>query len=159
MSASSERREHLWFLDTRVTVHVRHTDGADGISVLEHHAPCGDSPPLHVHRDEDEVFHILEGAMRFHVGGRDIRAGAGDCLLAPKRVPHSYLVESAEGARWLTIMRGGDFEGFVRSFGRPAERQGLPDPAGPPTPEQVEALARACLRHGIELVGPPLRQQ
>jgi quercetin dioxygenase-like cupin family protein len=156
MSASSDHLEHLWFLDTRVVVRVRHTDGADGLSVLEHHARQGDSPPLHVHRHEDEVFHILEGDLRFRVGDRDIRAAAGECLLAPKGIPHTYRVESPGGARWLTIVRGGDFEGFVRAFGRPAGRGGLPDPSGPPIPEQAEALARACLRHGIELVGPPL---
>lgn len=156
MPADSDEREHLWFLDTYVVVRVRHTDGADGISVLEHHAPHGDSPPLHVHRTEDEVFHILSGELRFRVGERNVRAGAGDTLLAPKGVLHTYRVESADGARWLTIVRGGDFESFVRGFSRPAARRGLPDPAGPPTPEQADALARACLRHGIELVGPPL---
>src|SRR5688572_21239181 len=55
MSAGGDRPEHLWFLDTRVIVRIRHADGADGLSVLEHHACHGDSPPLHVHRDEDEV--------------------------------------------------------------------------------------------------------
>lgn len=156
MPAASSRLEHLWFLNTHVTVRIRHTDGGDGISLLEHHAPHGDSPPLHVHDNEDEVFHILEGELRFRIGGEEVRAAAGDSLLAPKRVPHSYRVESAGGARWLTIMSGGDFERFVRAFSRPAERSGLPDPSGPPTPEQAEAMAHACRQHGIELVGPPL---
>jgi hypothetical protein len=55
----------------------------------------------------------------------------------------------------LTVTRG-RFEDFVRAFGRPAETAGMPDPSGPPTPEQAEALALAGLRFGIELVGPPL---
>jgi len=79
---------------------------------------------------------------------KDIRAGIGDTLLAPKGTPHTYRVDSADGARWLTILHGGDFEGLVRSCGRPAERSGLPDPSGPPAAE--------CFRHGIELVGSPL---
>ncbi|WP_407666731.1 hypothetical protein [Microvirga roseola] len=53
-------------------------------------------------------------------------------------------------ARMLTITRG-EFESFIRAFGRPAERDGLPDPSGPPKPEQAEALARACRQFGIEL--------
>jgi len=156
MPLAEDRLEQLWFMNTRVTVRLRHTDGADGISVLEHHAPHGDSPPLHVHHNEDEIFHILEGEVRFRVGDADVRAAAGETLLAPKRIPHSYRVESRQGARWLTIMKGREFEDFVRAFSRPAERPGLPDPSGPPTPEQAEALAQACRRHGIELVGPPL---
>jgi quercetin dioxygenase-like cupin family protein len=148
--------DHLWFLDTSVVIRVRHTDGADQISVLEHLAPYGDSPPLHLHQDEDEIFHVLEGELRFRVGAEDLSLKAGDTLLAPKRVPHTYKVESIDGARFLTVTRGGGFEGLVQEFGRHAEHAGLPDPAGPPTPEQAGALADACLRHGIELVGPPL---
>jgi mannose-6-phosphate isomerase-like protein (cupin superfamily) len=156
MSNAGEPSRHLWFLDTEVTIRVSHVDGSDGISVLEHRAPYGNSAPLHIHRNEDEIFHILEGKMLFRVADRDVHAGTGDTLLAPKRTPHTYRVDSADGARWLTIMRGGDFEGFVRSCGRPAERSGVPDPSGPPTPERVAALAAECIRHGIELIGPPL---
>jgi hypothetical protein len=65
-------------------------------------------------------------------------------------------VESAAGAHWLLITCGEEFERFVRAFSRPAARDGLPDPSGPPTPEQAQALARACAQHGIDIVGPPL---
>jgi mannose-6-phosphate isomerase-like protein (cupin superfamily) len=145
----------LWFLNTLVTVGVGTEEGRDGISVLESLAPHGDSPPLHVHRDEDEVFHILEGELRFRVGDEELRAGPGETLLAPKGVPHTYRVESEHG-RWLVTTARGDFERFVRSFSRPAERAELPEPTPEPTPEQAEALAAACRAHGIELVGPPL---
>jgi quercetin dioxygenase-like cupin family protein len=156
MSITDQSARHLWFLNTEVIIKVSHLDGSDGVSVLEHRAPHGDSPPLHVHRNEDEIFYILEGEMLFRVVDRDVHAHAGDTLLAPKGIPHTYRIASTDGARWLTIIRGGDFEGLVRSCGRPAERSGLPDPSGPPTPEQGEALAEACSQHGIELVGPPL---
>ena len=147
---------HLWFLNTRVAVRVSYEEGADRISVLEHLAPYGDSPPLHLHRSQDEVFQILEGELLFRVGETERRAGAGQTVIGPKGIPHTYRVESRDGARWLTVTVGEDFERFVRAFGRPAERDGLPDPAGPPTPEQAQALASACLQYGIELVGPPL---
>jgi quercetin dioxygenase-like cupin family protein len=144
----------LWFLNTHVTIRVSSQDGSDGISVLEHRASQGDSPPLHIHHDEDEIFHVLEGEVRYRVGDQERLARAGETLLTPKGIPHTYRVESAE-ARMLTITRG-EFENFVRAFARPAEREGLPDPSGPPTPEQAEALARACRQFGIDLVGPPL---
>ena len=146
----------LWLLNTRVAVRVSCEDGTDGISVLEHRAPHGDSPPLHIHRNEDEVFHLLEGDLRVLAGGGEVRAGAGETLVVPKGTPHTYRVESAVGARWLTITVCGDFERLVRALGRAAERDGLPEPSGPPTPDEVEALAATCRQHGIELVGPPL---
>ena len=152
-----QQPEALWFLDARLTVRLRRAGGSDGISLLEFEAAQGHGPPLHVHRTEDEVFHVLEGALRVQVGGRELRLGAGEAMRAPRGVPHTFLVESAAGARWLIITSGGDFEAFVLGFARPAEGPGLPPDQGPPTPAQQEALAAACLRHDIELVGPPLQ--
>lgn len=154
MDAISADHRNLWFLNTHVIIRLSARDGSDGISVLEHRASKGDSPPLHIHHDEDEIFHVLEGEVRYRVGNQERRAGPGEILLGPKGIPHTYRVESSE-ARMLTITRGG-FETFIRAFGRPAERNGLPDLSGPPTPDQAEALAEACRQFGIELVGPPL---
>jgi mannose-6-phosphate isomerase-like protein (cupin superfamily) len=148
--------EQLWFLDTLVTVHVRHDQGEDGMSVLERLAPYGESPPLHVHRREDELFHVLEGELRVRAGDADIRIGAGESTLAPKRVPHTYRVESPDGARWLLITTRGDFERFMRAVSRHAAAPGLPTPQGPPTGDQADAFAAAARQHQIDFVGPPL---
>lgn len=151
------QHRELWFVDTRVTVRVSYEEGTDGISVLEHCAPYGDSPPLHLHVREDEVFHILEGHMRFRVGDAEFSRAAGQTQIAPKGVPHTYRVESEPGARWLTVTTGRDFERLIRAFSRVAERDGLPEPAGgPPSPADAETLAAACREYGIELLGPPL---
>ena len=69
---------------------------------MEHWTPHGDSPPLHIHRNEDEVFHCLQGDVRLVVGGRESRATAGQTFIAPNGIAHTYLVESLAGARWLT---------------------------------------------------------
>jgi len=156
MALAAAATEQLWFLDTLVTVRVSHEDGEDGMSVLESLAPCGDSPPLHVHRTEDELFHVTHGELWLRVADQDLRVGPGEAILAPKGIPHTYRVESPEGVRWLVITTRGDFERFVRSLSRPAETSALPTPAGPPTPEQAEALAAGARAHHIELIGAPL---
>jgi quercetin dioxygenase-like cupin family protein len=147
--------ERLWFLDTLVTIRAAHGDGSDGISVLESVAREGDSPPLHIHETEDEVFHVLEGELALRVGDEDLSIGAGRTAVAPKGVAHTYRVRSQE-ARWLVVTSHGDFERMVRALSRPAASADLPEPAGPPTPEQLEALTAACRASRIELVGPPL---
>lgn len=148
-------QEQLWFLNTLVTVQVSCTAASDGISVLENLAPRGDSPPLHVHHTEDEIFHVLEGRFRFRVGDEELELASGETLLAPKGIAHTYLVESEQG-RWLVVTAHGGFERLVRSFSRPAERSELPEPAPPPSPEDAEALAAACREQSIDLIGPPL---
>ena len=156
MQRDQQPPEHLWFLDTLVQVRVSHEAGADGLSVIENRARFADSPPLHVHRTEDELFLILEGQFRFVAGGEERRAGPGDVVLTRKGVPHTYRVESPEGGRWLVVTTHGDFERFVRELGRPADTADLPPGSGPPSPEQVQALAAVASRHHIDLVGPPL---
>jgi mannose-6-phosphate isomerase-like protein (cupin superfamily) len=156
MSSTGEDLERIWFLDTTVIVRIAPDRGRDGTCVLEHIVGAGDSPPLHVHRDQDEVFVLLAGAARFRLGDQNLNAEAGDCLLVPKGSAHTYLATSREGARFLTITRGRGFYGFVREVGRRAVGDGLPQPSGAPTDEQREALVRLGEKYGVDFVGPPL---
>jgi quercetin dioxygenase-like cupin family protein len=146
----------LWFLDTLVQIRVPHAQGTDGLSVLEHRARWHDSPPLHVHRTEDELFQILEGEFHFHIGQQQRRCTAGDVLLIPKGTPHTYRIESPSGGHWITVTTQGDFERFVRAFSRPAAQPDLPPRGTPPTPEQIAALTDTARQFHIDVVGPPL---
>lgn len=155
MAFIGERTETVWFLDTRVRLHVGTEEAEDALSLVESWAPRGDSPPYHVHHREDELFYVLEGTFRFRVGDEEVTRRAGESLLIPKGAAHTYRVESDAG-RWLVVTTSGDFERLVRAVGRPAEHDGLPVPAGPPSPEAAQALAEAAMRHHIEILGPPL---
>lgn len=156
MAAELFPASQFWFLNTFVTVRVPASGSSDSISILEHRAPYLDSPPLHIHHTEDEIFHVLDGEFRFNIEGRVQRLGAGDILVAPKGIPHQYIIDSPEGGHWMTITVPGDFESFVRLVSRPAEHPELPEPSGPPSKDDIKALSEAALRFGIEIVGPPL---
>ena len=119
---------NIWFLNTLVKIRVPHTTGPDAIAIMEHLAPFGDSPPMHVHRNQDEGFIVLDGELRVVENGRERQVKAGDAFLAAKGLPHTYGVLSPAGSRFMTITRGPDFEGLVRALGRPAQRDGLPPP-------------------------------
>src|SRR5579872_5530623 len=139
-TVASKDSKRIWFLNSLVHVRVGTAEGKDGLSVLDHRARFGDSPPMHIHHTEDEVFHILEGEFRFVLANETAHYGPGAVLLAPKGVPHTYRVISADGGRWITITAHGDFEKFVRAMGREAERDELPVPIGPPSPEAISRL-------------------
>ena len=150
------QNEFLWFLNTLVRIRISCTEGTAGLSVIEHQVPHGDSPPLHSHRTEDELFHILEGEFRFQLGDAEQHAGPGAMLLVPRGAIHSYRAESESGGRFVTVTTGRDFEHFVRALGRPATSIELPPPSGPPSPEALEALTGLGAAHGIVFHGPPL---
>lgn len=153
-TVANSAKAELWFLDSRVHIAMAQVDNPDGISFIEHRMPYGSAPPLHVHHDEDEIFHILEGEMEFELGGERFVRRAGDTLIGPRGVPHRFRVVSPGGVRLLTISRGG-FEDMIRATSQPAPGPGLPEQRAP-TPEEQQALATACAARGIDIVGPPL---
>lgn len=146
----------FWFLNTYIIIRNSGNDNEDHLSVLEHHAYFGDSPPLHIHHTEDEIFVVLNGEFRFVIGDKEHRLHSGETILAPKGIPHAYRVESPEGGRWLTITTGHDFENFVKAISRPALKDALPEPGNPPTEEFKAFLSSKSAEYNIEIVGPPL---
>ncbi|MCW3781661.1 cupin domain-containing protein [Defluviimonas salinarum] len=155
LSTPDSGTELFWFMNNLLAIPVSCEAGADRLSVVEQWAPHGDSPPLHIHHSEDEVFVVLKGRLRIQIDGTDVFLDAGGTVMAPKGKPHSFRVESAEGAHFLAITSGNDFERMIRAASRPADRPGLPDPAVPTEAMKAE-LTRICADHRIEIVGPPL---
>jgi quercetin dioxygenase-like cupin family protein len=143
--------EPLWFLHNLAVIHAR-GDGTPGsYGVVELTGGPGDTPPLHLHRYDDEGFYVLDGALRLHAAGRSIDLGAGEFARVPRNTPHVYFVISETPGRWLAISNGG-FEKFVEEVSTPARTLTIPDnPYLPPAGE----LGEIALRHGIELLGPP----
>ena len=154
MPSTIQSEAGLWFLNAHVDIKVAGKDNADNLCVMVQTMPFGEAPPLHVHHDEDEVFHVQEGRVRFQVGDERMEAKPGDVLLAPRGVPHTFRVVSPEGAKILTISRGG-FETMVRNASRPADYPSLP-PAEVPTLEMQAALAAFCAAERIEFLGPSI---
>lgn len=115
--------QHLWFLNNVAQVHVN----APALSIVELSGAPGDTPPLHVHSDEDEAFYVLEGELTVHVAGAlAIVLRAGDAAFAPRGVPHVYVVTSETPARWIGTTTGGQFASLSWSCRRRPPRRGCP---------------------------------
>jgi mannose-6-phosphate isomerase-like protein (cupin superfamily) len=94
--------------------------------------------PLHVHHDEDEVWYVLEGALRFRIGEEEVEARAGGAVLAARGLPHTFWNPAAEPARYLVVMTPNTFR-LIEEIHTVHDR-------GP------EALRELFRRHGCELV-------
>jgi quercetin dioxygenase-like cupin family protein len=53
-------------------------------------APDGRVPGAHVHPEQEERFHVLEGTMKFRLGMRTIVAEAGDSVVVPAGKMHKF---------------------------------------------------------------------
>jgi quercetin dioxygenase-like cupin family protein len=58
---------------------------------------------LHVHRSDDEAWHVLEGSLRFRFADREVDAPTGTTVFVPAGVAHTYRV-SAEPSRYLIFL-------------------------------------------------------
>jgi quercetin dioxygenase-like cupin family protein len=144
--------EAIWHLDFLATVKAsgEHTGGR--LAVVEMYGPKGAGSPLHIHRSEDEWFHVLEGELTIWVGGQTLAAPAGAFAYAPRDIPHTFVIASSY-ARFLAGAQPAGFDDFVRATGTPAQARILPpDSLRRPTPEELTAIAAD---HGIEILGPP----
>jgi quercetin dioxygenase-like cupin family protein len=141
--------ERLWFIDNVALVHVDGDASNGAFDLVEVEAREGDMPPLHVHRETDETFYVLDGRISLHLPGRSVELAAGEAFVAPRGVPHVYRVDS-ERARWVVVGTPAGFADFVREASDEPAGDGFPDRE--PDPARV---ADAAARHGIELLGPP----
>ena len=72
---------------------VRRTAAQTGGRVLDWElmlAPGGRVPSSHAHPAQEECFTILEGQLRFRVGGRRLLAGPGDTVRIPPGTVHHF---------------------------------------------------------------------
>jgi mannose-6-phosphate isomerase-like protein (cupin superfamily) len=60
--------------------------------------------PLHLHRNDDEAWYVLEGTLCVRVGTTEVRAEAGSAVLVPRGTPHTYWNPGAGPARYLLVM-------------------------------------------------------
>lgn len=101
-------------------------------------------PPLHLHHYQEEWFYVVEGDYVFQIGDEKFRVAAGDCVLAPRQVPHAFVHVRDERGKIVTVFQpAGEIERFFREYGK------LRDASA----EQAQRIYRA---HGMELLGPPL---
>lgn len=101
----------------------------------------GAEPPLHLHRNEDEWFYVLDGAVAFWVADETVEGGAGTFAYAPTGVPHTYAVRSGTAR----VLIGSNTANFTRIFQAFAELE----PDAPP-----ERAGEVLDAFGIVMLGP-----
>jgi mannose-6-phosphate isomerase-like protein (cupin superfamily) len=64
----------------------------------------GKGAPLHFHQEVDEIILVLEGTLDFRLGDERMLVGPNHTISIPARVPHGFVVVSAEPARIVGFM-------------------------------------------------------
>ena len=143
--------ERLWFYGGGVfTIKASAAETGGSFFMFEDTMAQGKVTPLHLHPDEEKALYVIEGELLVHVDGENHRLGVGGLCVAPRGVPHAFLVTS-KNARVLAMLAPGRAEAFYRGASEPATAD--TDASGP---VDFDRLHQSAERNGgIEILGPP----
>ncbi len=113
-----------------------------GMFIIEHTNLVKGGPPLHMHPHQEEWFYVIEGEVLFQLGDERKRLSAGESVLGPRAVPHTFSsIGEKPGRMLIAFSPAGKMEEFMRATA-------IPNP-----PIQDAAFFRL---YEMELIGPPL---
>jgi quercetin dioxygenase-like cupin family protein len=139
----------LDFRGGRMTIHADSSDTAGQFALIEIAGSTGGEPPLHVHRNEDEFFLVLEGELKVLRGKEELTLEAGQSAFLPRNVAHTFKIVSGF-ARFLNCITPGGFEQFFRDLAQPVNPDGTIQ--GPEKPFSMDEMIRVGGRYSCTLM-------
>jgi len=131
----------LHVMGTSTTVLLRGSETDGKYSLIRIEGPRDAGPPVHIHRNEDELFLVEAGQVEFTLGENIVLAESGDVVWAPRGFAHTFRLAS-DGARIAVLMTPGGLDQFFVDCA-------LNELAGDVEPATVVAL---CEQYGMELL-------
>jgi mannose-6-phosphate isomerase-like protein (cupin superfamily) len=111
------------------------TDGS--LAFVEAVVPPGGGPIAHAHRDTDESFYLLDGALEFLDGDRTFVAEAGDFVFVPRLHRHRFRNVGGTDARVLFVFTPGGLEDLFIEGGDDPVPGGRPEVWGIERNQQI----------------------
>lgn len=108
-------------------------------------APPDNGPPVHIHRNEDELLIVIEGRFSFLAGGKWSEAGPGSAVFLPRGQAHAFRNIGGTVGKLYVIVNSPHLETFFERCEEPFYQ-----PEGP----DMERIAVIGGDHGIEFVAP-----
>ena len=143
--------ERLWFAGGGVFTMKATAEETNGAFILlEDRIAQGKTTPLHTHPHLDETIIVLEGEILVYAEGSEHRVGPRGVAVAPRGVPHAFMV-SSESALILALQTPGIGWDFYMDASEPATAD------TDPRRTDWDRLRAAAKRHPdiIEILGPP----
>lgn len=143
---------HLHVLGATVSITADSRDTGGEYVVIDMLIPPGFENGLHSH-EPSEVFHVIDGEIRLHVGGEDRILLPGSSGYVPAGAVHGFENRGDEIGRVIAVMSPGGAERFFEAVGQPIDDRLLPETVRP-TDEMLEELVVTGEQFGFEFLGP-----
>jgi quercetin dioxygenase-like cupin family protein len=138
----------LWHMGNLLSFLVTGKETNGRFALLSVTGRKGGEAPLHVHHREEECFYMLEGEIIVLFNNQELRVSAGQFVVLPRNVAHTFRLESEE-AKWVSLFIPAGFEEFFVETGEPAQSLALPSEI--PMPD-IEVFKAAAAKHGIDFL-------
>ena len=126
--------------------YVQEAAGACAMGCFELTVPPGSNvPPPHSHSANEELVYVLEGTLRYTVGGETRDLGPGESMATPRGVVHGFSNPHAVAARALVVNTPDIGAGYFR------EVAAIVNADGPPDRTKLVAVMQA---HGLVPAAP-----
>ena len=147
---AAKEGERRWFFGGGIhTWKATEAETGGAFLLFEAEMGKGKLTPLHTHPDSDETMYVLEGEILMHMDGREYPVAAGGLTVAPRGVPHAFLVTS-DSAKVLCLHTPGGCQSFYLDASEP-----LADDSSEGTVDFARIQSSAERNGGIDLLGPP----
>jgi mannose-6-phosphate isomerase-like protein (cupin superfamily) len=110
----------------RFTIRTSVDETEGRYTMIEMVADPRNGVPMHIHKNEDEHFVVLEGTLRIVNGDKTLDAPAGTAVTVIRGVPHAWCNLSDTPIRMLLVFSPGHIEGlFKETAVREAQLMGI----------------------------------
>ncbi|MET9425503.1 MULTISPECIES: cupin domain-containing protein [unclassified Streptomyces] len=142
--------EAIWMLNGLYEVKASSDETNGAMTVMEMTVPVGGGPPPHAHPGTESVY-VIEGTLRYHIGGETVEGGPGSFFHIPEGTLERF--EPTSTVRMLITYTPGGIDKFFAEAGEPAQRRELPPQSD--TPPDVDRIIEIAKRHGVQMQPMP----
>ncbi len=89
---------------------VAGADSSGAVAFLTGWFAPGTGAIPHLHRGHDEIFYVLDGTFRFHLGAEQVESGPGGLLFAPRNAAHGFTNVGQTAGRLIGIVAPAGYE-------------------------------------------------
>ena len=122
----AEQKETLSVAGNDIIVKIGGEQTDDTYSVFELSVPPNVGAGLHIDKDWDEWWHVMEGTFAFTLNGEQIELSTGGFAHGPKGIPHSFRNTDDTTGKLLMVTTPSGLEKFFKNVHQ-ASLHGRPD--------------------------------
>lgn len=126
LTVPAEQKERLSVSGNAITVKIGGEQTDNAYSVFELSVPPCAGAGLHIDKDWDEWWHVVDGTFAFTLNEERMELGAGSFAYGPKGIPHSFKNVGKTTGKIVMVTMPSGLEKFFRDVDQ-ASLCGKPD--------------------------------